>query len=684
MPRSNPTSVEILGINESPAITTNLQQLIEKIKDAAVSLDDWGEKQKRYTKLRYEVQRDTKKQIPWKGASNLNVPLIDKTIRRWKPAIVRLVTESDPVAFFFPTEPNDIETARVAEQFYNWLFKWSMDALEEVVYLADIVAHRGTAFVEVGWEYRTERVARVVRLDTLFPDGPPMVQVSDQLGAAPTEEIDERAVAAKLIEQYDLDPNRPDHEAAIMRALDMVKNGETVFKIVYRRVINDRPAINAIDPLQVVVSARETDVANTDFICIRNIFTRDKLRKMALDGQLNRKAVENVIRIVDDRIAQDREGVGGGDVMSPGHILEKDEEAVDEYVGILQTFEDKENLEVWKIYAWLDTNKDGEKERAVFWYHPSTKTSLALTEYAMPFARWPIVRFDFEKTHSRRVYSSRGVPNMLHDLALETNALHNARLDAIRIQLAPVFAVRNPGNLVRNLRWAPGGIIPVKHPDDIRPLSHDLRNLQQYFQEEQFTRLLAEDYVGVFDATLGPAVNPSASRTATEVEAVQAQLGGIFSLDAQIWQKAWRDVHALTFAIWRELGEEQVFIRVTGRDEPLQVRKADIDRQYDIQPAGTPSSTNKAMELARSREMMQLLMNPFTMQSGLINFQKLLEFYVSAHDFNKAKLIVNSEEQATEQQVILQAAQQISGGGLDNLLSNANSVSGQQAGRNSR
>jgi hypothetical protein len=649
-----------------------VDKLIGEIADADKAREGWGDNQRKFTRQRYGL-RLKKKTIPWKGASNLNVPLADKAVRRWKPGIVRLTHDATPVAHFFATGPEDTESARKAEIFYDWLFKWKMDSLDEVVYLADIVAQRGLAFVETAWEYRTERMARVVRTSSIFPQGVPRMQQ--------TGEPDLAAISQTLIQQYNLSPDRPDHMRAIATAAEGIADGIQALKIVYRQVVEDRPELVVHDPIKVVVPARETNIKNSNFICIQNIMTKDDLRRMATDEVLEVAAVEKVIDTIESRSDDMPDAMG---VTSPGQIIREDRDSVDELTGILQVHEKPDTIEVWRIYTWLDINNDGERERVVLWLHPGTKTILAIMEYVAPFSRWPIVQFDFEKTHSKRIYSSRGIVQLLSALQVEINKLHNSRIDAVSIQLAPVFLVRSTGNLTRTLRWAPGTGLPVQSPDDIRPLIQDFRNLSEYMREEQFVRLIAEEYVGIFDAALGSATNPAERRTATEVEAIQAQISGIFNLDAMLWQKSWRDVHALIFALWRELGEEEVFVRVIGQDQPLQVLKHEIDKNFDIQPAGTPTNTNKAIELARAREVIQLMWNPFTFQTGLIDAQKLLDWYFTAHDYRRAKQIVRSPEQAAEQQEIMAAAAELSQGGMDELMGGGSQVSGQRAGANAR
>jgi hypothetical protein len=683
--RANPISVAVAKFAPPQDFGKTVQDVVDKIIEGDKAREEWGNEQNKFLKQRYAVRTKTRT-TPWKGASNLNIPMIDKVIRRWKPSIVRLVTDSSPIAHFNPTEAGDVETARTAETVYDWIFKIQMDALDEVVYLADIVAQRGTGYIEVSWDYRTDLVARIVRVQELFPQGLPKLAQKTPLVEDP-EEPDLKAIRKALIAEYDLNRNSPDHMGAVNVATELLARGEQAVKIVFRQVVHDRPKIIARDPLQVVLPPREKDPQNADFVCIRDLVSKDDLRKMVADEVLEKAPTMEVIKIIEDRMQQDQPD-GAIGLSYPGQIQEEERNTMDELIGILQAHESPEQIEIWKIMCWIDINGDGEKERAILWYHPSSKIIMAKTEYVLPFPRWNIVEFTFEKTHSKRSLSSRGIPQILSPLQVEINRLHNNRLDAAAIQLSPVFLVRSTGNKTRNFRWQPGAGFPVQDPNnDIKPLSQDLRNLGQYLQEEQFTRLIAEESIGIFDSAVGAGDR----RTATEVETVQAEISGIFALDAMMWQKSWRDVHRMVFALWRELGEDKVFIRIAGQQaEFQQVPKHEVDKDYDIQPAGTPTNTNKALELNRMREMMQLFWNPFTMQTGAVNMLELIRNFIAAHDSRKIDTLTAQDENALAQnQMVLKAAQELaaaqeSGEFASVFGTNDNRVSGQAAGASAR
>jgi hypothetical protein len=177
---------------------------------------------------------------------------------------------------------------------------------------------------------------------------------------------------------------------------------------------------------------------------------------------------------------------------------------------------------VWEIYTKMDLDGDRLKEKVVIWYHPDSRTVLAAYPYPFPFEEWPIVRFQFEHL-SPRPYESRGVAELVSVHQAQVNKMHNARLDAVQITLAPMFQMKvTAGEVNRNIKFMPGRIIPVQAVGDIAPLMVDTHSIIQLMQEENLTKGLAEQHVGIFDPSV-LAQNSVERRTATEVEAVQQQ-----------------------------------------------------------------------------------------------------------------------------------------------------------------
>ena len=621
MIRSNPTLARL----EDPG---EIDDLVREIQDADAARSEWVTNQKLLTEQRFGIGAG-KKTFPWPGASDIRIPTQDKAIRRWKPKILSLVYDAQPVAYFRALDPSDVEAARSVEQFYDWLFRTRMEStLEEICYLADSIAHRGFGLLQVAWDYRVEDETRVLEVADFWPDG-----VGD---------ISDDEIARVLVAEYEIDPG-PQLEEMISE----IRSGAEKLSFTYRTKVKDCPRIISRDPLDVIVPVGATCVEDAEWICVRQIMTPRQLRALAQSGFFEASRVESALE--GARTAQ----------RSPL------EQSLAKAEGVYTEASTLKEIEVWEVYHW-DTEK--QRRRVVTWLEATSRAVLSSRPYSFPFHRWPFVKFDHEKT-ARRWYSSRGISRMLSPIARSINRLHNSRLDAIAIQLAPCFKYRSlSGVIPRAFEFAPGKMLPVSDLQDLEPLQHDLRNIPLYTQEEYQARQYAEDYAGIYDSSLMNPLRPTERRTATEVAYVADQVQGAFSLDAKLFQRAMGQVHQMVWQLWYEFGEEAVYYRVLNEEQPRLFKKSEVARDYDIVPAGTPASTNKALELARAREALQFFAAD---QSGVIDKAELFRWYLGLLDWALAKRVIRGPEELQAQQILMRAANEIASGNLQAILGEA-------------
>ncbi len=640
--RSNPLSV--VGLQSVDTSEERIGALVQDIKRADEARRKWLENQSKLTKQRYGI-KGTARQVPWPGASDIRIPTQDKAIRRWKPKILSLVFDMDPVAYFRASEPQDVQPARLVQAFYNWLFKVHMEeSLEEMCLLTDLIAHRGFGFLQLGWDFRTEDETRVLDIREFWPNG--------------TETVGDDEIVRTLTEEYDLAP-----EEISDQLLQDIRSGVPRVTLYYQTVVADRPRLYARDPVQVIAPARCANVADAPWICIQHIFDRAMIRQWARDGKFEEEAANRVI----DAVTNGRRA----DALPAQDRRDEETSTLDQYEGISEAYEDPNSIEVWEIYTW---SEEPERRRVVYWLHPSSGIALAAHPYLMPFHGWPIVKFDHEKTY-RRWNASRGISRMLSPLARSINRLHNSRLDAIAVQLAPAFKMRAPAGAVpRNFQFRPGAIFPVTVLSDFEPVVQDLRNIPLYTQEEYHTRQYAEDYAGIYDSSMMNTLNPTERRTATEVNYVAQQMQGSFSLDAKLFQLAMSTVHRMVWELWYEFGAEEVFFRVQNEEQPQLFRKSEVNRHYDIVPSGTPANTDKAMELARAREALQVF---WTDESGVIDKGALARWYFDMLDYIHSKMIVRGPQEQQAAAVLMQAANELASGNINAIM--AQSIAAQQA-----
>lgn len=672
--RPNPLNVLALEqLAPSGSFEDEVKQLHDRIIEDHNARESWVEKQEKLLRQRRGVRKD--KVFPWPGANNHNWPLTDAIIRRWKPGMVALVLGSDPVAYFHPMNPEAVRKAPVAQAYYHWRFMHMDSVKETCMELADNVAQYGLAYTRQGWEYKTRKSCRILNVAKLFPGGADaayqqysqaidqqsqQVAAAVQAGQAPPDAMGQipkkrtmiEFVEGVLVDQYLLSNEEPLERPQIEKATRDIINGVQQVRFYYQVITADRPAWKVLSPLDVVVPPRMQTVADADRIALNHRLSADDLMKLAIDGHLELGPVMKVVESIEKRKDAAKEE---GAWENFGYY--QNISAVKDRADGLDTTASLEDgvANIWEIYAKIDINGDKIKEKVVIWYHPDSKTVMAMYPYPYPFEEWPLARFQFEHL-SNRPYESRGVSELAAPFQANVNKLHNARLDAVQITLSPMFQMKaTAGEVGRNIKFMPGAIIPVQNMGDIAPLPVDTKPVIQLMQEENYTKGLAEQYIGIFDPSV-MAQNAVERRTATEVEAVMQQTQAVFGQDAALFQEGMRIVHSQLWKLCMEFDRDEVFYRVTGDDIPYSAKKHEIDDEYDIVPAGTPANTSKQLAMARSREAMQLFLQDMT---GLVDKYELIKHYFDVLDPNLGKIVLRSKDQAAAIQMVMQAVQNI-------------------------
>ena len=620
----------------------NITALIQQGLSADNARKGWLDRQQALTKLRFGIRRP--KTFPWKGASNLSVPLIDPLIRRYRPLLMKLVVEPDPVVEFVGEDEAAVGAERIAEAEYSWLFKTHMKSLEPMAYIIDTLLHRGSAIAQVGWDYATEYTCRVLDVRTFL--------ASKQID--PSQLQDPAQLVPLLADEYDVDFRDPRVLRALVDAAQRIVAGEPFVKLAFKRVVTDRPAIWDRDPVQIIAPPRTTDYANAEYIIVQHVLSLRRLKQMEADGLFKRGSV---VKIVGDLAAKSNGRFAENGVAdSPSLSLEQ---SLDDERERIWGVEDEDNILVWEVYHYFDHDGDGLADRVVTWLHPRTATDLATRPYPYPFRRWPFVQFAFERT-SRRYHSPRGISAMLEHLQRGINTQHNQRLDAMTLRNAPVY--QTPvlaGFKARNFRAVPGTVLEMPGGGRMEPLLHDRGAVPEQVNEENMLRSLAESYVGTFDQALQGSRGGVENRTATEISAIVQMTAATASMDAILFQMSMKDLHEMVWELWLDFRPPEVSIKVNGADpntgEPrlVTVKKSDVSKRFRLTPTGTIANTNHSLELSKAREALTFFVNDAT---GFIEPRALREWYFSLLDARQARKIVQGPQAAQELQMLRQAA----------------------------
>lgn len=654
--RSNPTAYQIFGTIQLGASAADERTTIERLCQQGLTADSarssWLDRQSALTRLRMGIR--TKKSFPWPNCSNLSIPFIDDAIRKWKPSMMRLVVEPNPVVEFVGEDFDAVKAERLAEVRYNWLFKIEMDAITPISYLLDRIAHRGSGFLQLDWQYESEWEVRTIPAKDLIPPG---------YGAQGGAQMSREELVQFIAKEYRLYPDIPQVRESIDRAVTAILGGAEFVKLAFKRVVHDRPRLVERDPVAVIGPPRCTDWENAEFIIVQHIVSLRWVQQREADGFFIKGTAAAISADIkaSKQVVNPPGGRGTELDINTSQSLSTERREADQREKIWGV-DDEENVMLWEYFHWYDYNSDGYKERVHTFLHPRTYWKCRSVPYAMPFHEWPLVKFDFERVE-RRWYSPRGISQLLADLQIEVNDQHNGRIDAMTLRNAPAYQINVLSTFKgRNYRAAPGTVIELPSGAQMTPLTQDRGAFPEQIGEENLLRSIGEHYIGIFDAAITSPQSQTRARTATEISAIVQYTAATATMDAIIFQDSMRKVHEKVWMLYMDMGPEESFVKVTGNLpmeqgelELRRVSKGEINKKFRMIPTGTIANTNRALELQNAREAMSMFVND---QTGFINARALRDWYISLLAQPRwARRILLSPEMAQEQQILRQGAQ---------------------------
>lgn len=640
--RPNPLSLTVLGELDFEGFNKQFKKLAKRIDKDDGSRAEWLDTCRTIEKqLRGTTER---KNPPWKGACELAPPLTKRELRRWIPNMFNLAALADPISSFQANEPNAALVAPTAEEFFTWLVKDHMsNTLDEIAYLAYGVGSKGQDYAGVSWEYRTELETRVIIVDNLWPQGPPQ---------------DMTQIVSRLQMEYDVVLPSQQTAQDLMNAAKAIASGAKYVRLEYRRVIADKPRLTYWASGRVVVPPRSSEPENASYVCLLHDMTASELRQLALDGVLNKEAVETAIEQAGEGTKGADESVHRRSDYARNDSVEREQL---QEAGVSDV-DEEDIIRVHQVFCKMDKNGDGIDERVVLWYVPgNTALPLAVHDFPFSFKYWPVFRFVYEMV-DRRPYRAQGMGQQLQSIQAQYTKQYRATADAIDIQLAPVFQMRCTSKLQpRTIRWGPGKFVPVSQIGDIAPIEKGPFNLHEYLQDRGELKMFAQELVGSVPGELNATGSKLERRTAFEVQKVSGQVEAMQGMDAAVWQMSMRKVFQCIWEMWLDLGPEEVYYNVTSEVQPKPFRKSEHNYKYQLIPSGTPGNTNRQAQLSRLIEVVQVFAQ---FAPDILNREFVLLMIAKLLDPRLAKQIVLPQAQQRATQILHDMAAAVANGSV--------------------
>ena len=551
------------------------------------------------------------------GRSQYVDSTVQDTIEWIKPSLMRVFASGDEMVKFTPHGPEDVAMAKQATDYVNYVFTKDNDGWEILYsWFTDALLSKN-GIVKVWWdEYDEEQREEYRGLD------------ETELTALITQEGVEVVEHTEYIEY-----EQPVHDIVIKRSQ-----------------YNGRVKVENVPPSEFLISREAKTIQDARFVCHRVEKTLSELREMypekdlqpedlgAGDEDLMSYSAERLERYAFDKSARYWEGWGGDE------------------------FGDESLRRYWLHESFLRVDQDGDGIAELRKVCTVGSTVLQNEEIdAVPFVSLTPVKIPHK-------FFGLSLADLVMDLQLYKSTLMRNLMDNMYNQNFGRYAVlEGAANLDDLLTQRPGGVVRVKSPNAVMPLSTP--PLEPYsFQMLEYLDGVRESRAGVSRMSQG--LNENALTSHTTATAVNAVMGAAQSRVELIARNfAETGVKELMMRIYELVQKNQDKQRVVMlRNEWVPVRPDAWKDKYDCTVSVALGQGNKDQQMAHLSQMLSFASQ--AMQGGLpiVTVQNMYNLgaslvkamgFQNVDDFltDPSKIPPQSKEPSPEQQEMQMEAQ---------------------------
>jgi hypothetical protein len=551
------------------------------------------------------------------GRSQYVDSTVQDTIEWIKPSLMRVFASGDEMVKFTPHGPEDVAMAQQATDYVNYVFTKDNDGWEILYsWFTDALLSKN-GIVKVWWdEYDEEQREEYRGLD------------ETELTALITQEGVEVVEHTEYIEY-----EQPVHDIVIKRSQ-----------------YNGRVKVENVPPSEFLISREAKTIQDARFVCHRVEKTLSELREMypekdlqpedlgAGDEDLMSYSAERLERYAFDKSARYWEGWGGDE------------------------FGDESLRRYWLHESFLRVDQDGDGIAELRKVCTVGSTVLQNEEIdAVPFVSLTPVKIPHK-------FFGLSLADLVMDLQLYKSTLMRNLMDNMYNQNFGRYAVlEGQANLDDLLTQRPGGVVRVKSPNAVMPLSTP--PLEPYsFQMLEYLDGVRESRAGVSRMSQG--LNENALTSHTTATAVNAVMGAAQSRVELIARNfAETGVKELMMRIYELVQKNQDKQRVVMlRNEWVPVRPDAWKDKYDCTVSVALGQGNKDQQMAHLSQMLSFASQ--AMQGGLpiVNVQNMYNLgaslvkamgFQNVDDFltDPSKMPPQPKEPSPEQQEMQMEAQ---------------------------
>ena len=496
------------------------------------------------------------------GRSQFVDTTVADTIEWIKPSLMRIFASGDNMVVFEPHGPEDVEAAKQATDYVNYVFQKDNNGWEILYsWFTDALLSKN-GILKVWWDETNEHNREEY---SNLTDDELAVLVND-----PLVEVIEHTAPGETYEDYG-EEYAEGHHVVISRDLS-----------------KGRIAVESIPPSEFLISRESKTIEDSRFVCHRVIKTLSELREMYPDKNLD----------VEDM-------KGGGDDMATfsGERLER--------------YMFDKSAKYWEGWGGDDTY--GEDGLRTYWLHESyirtdyngdgiTELRKVCTVGSLVLANEEIDRIPFVSITPVKIphkFFGLSVADLVMDLQLIKSTLLRNLMDNMYNQNFGRYAVlEGQANLDDLLTQRPGGVVRVKSPNAITPLATP--SLEPYsFQMLEYIDGIRESRAGVNKYSQGLNDNALTSHTtATAVNSVMTAAQSRVELIARNFAET--GVKDLMLCIYELLQKNQDKERIVKlRNEWVPVRPDMWRDKMDCTVSVGLGHGNKDQQLMHLTSMLQ-------------------------------------------------------------------------------
>jgi len=527
------------------------------------------------------------------GRSQYVDSTVQDTIEWIKPSLMRVFASGDEMVKFNPHGPEDVKMAEQATDYVNYVFTKDNPGWEILYsWFTDALLSKN-GIVKVWWDDYEEwnreeyRGLNEMEFEALLSD--PSIEVLEH---TEYEDID---YAAEQVEQTP--EGTAEQEEVVANMIHDV--------VIQRQDYGGKIKIENVPPSEFLIARESKNIQDARFVCHRVLKTLSELREMYPDEKLEVEDLtggaqdmadfssERLERFAFDKSAEYWEGWGDPAYGEDG----------------LRTY--------WLHESFLRTDYDGDGITELRKVCTVGDTVLANEEIdSIPFVSITPIKIPHK-------FFGMSVADLVMDLQLMKSTLMRNLMDNMYNQNFGRYAVlEGQANLDDLLTQRPGGVVRVKSPNAVMPLSTPA--LEPYsFQMLEYLDGVRESRAGVSRMSQGMNENALTSHTtATAVNAVMTAAQSRVELIARNFAET--GVKDLMTTIYELLHKNQDKKRVVRlRNEWIPVRPDVWRDKYDCTVSVALGSGNKDQQMMHLSQMIQFASEAMKGGLPIVNAQNM-------------------------------------------------------------